>query len=98
MRSQLSPLKKASLAQSMATTILHEHNTVRSLLGKAQFVGNTTHGHTSIGQLAHDAEHFVTQLWVQRRNWLIEEDQLRVLESRRAIATLCFYPPERLAG
>ena len=55
-------------------------NTTRSATfsGKAHLMGNDHHGHTVLGQIDHDIEHFIDHFRVKRRSRFVKEHADRI--------------------
>ena len=57
---------------------IHEYDAVGHFSGKAHLMGNDHHGHTVLGQIDHDIEHFIDHFRVKRRSRFVKEHADRI--------------------
>ncbi len=57
--------------------LVHEHDAVGDLAGKAHLVGDHHHGHARFSEAADHREHFADQFGIERGGRLIEQHQPR---------------------
>src|SRR6516164_2714550 len=62
--------------------LVHEHDAVGGVLGKAHLVADHDHRHAALAERAHDLEHRADQLGVERAGRLVEEHDARLERDR----------------